>query len=83
LGFAAEHLSKRRVRASGADTGYPPFAGSGVAVDMQDGSNDRPSVQWKVEGHGRIAGCCVDLRQRRHRQHLAVLLMAFAPSQKQ
>jgi hypothetical protein len=49
----------------------------------KDGSNDRPSAQWKVEGHGRIAGCCVGLRHRRKRQHRAVLLMAFAPSQKQ
>jgi len=48
---------------------------------MEDGLNDRPSVQWKVESHGRIAGCYVGLLQRRSPQHLAVLLMAFVPSQ--
>jgi hypothetical protein len=28
---------------------YPPSFGSKAAADCKGGSNDRPSVQWKVE----------------------------------
>jgi hypothetical protein len=36
----------------------------------------------RLEGHGRIAGSCFAWRLGRKRQPLAVLLMAFALSQK-
>jgi len=56
-------------------------AGSGPLLVWETGRMIARPFNGRLEGHGRIAGRCLGLQHRR-RQRLAVLLMAFAPSQK-
>jgi hypothetical protein len=66
-----------------ADTGLIRCSsGSEAAADFVTGRMIARPFNGRLEGHGRIAGRCFDLRHGRKSQLLAILLMAFAPSQK-
>src|SRR5438034_708877 len=56
-----------------------PPQGSPAAKLPQREAGRGPADRREIEGHGRIAGCCLARRQRRPRQPLAVLLMIDRP----